>query len=88
MPRTDLYIKVELDLEEKEEPERVANESPADPQNLRRSVRRGIEHQSTGRPEGSALDLCPSGQPDVMYHILVFLIVMAVCYVLARENRE
>ena len=26
MPRTDLYIKVELDLDEKEKPERVANE--------------------------------------------------------------
>ena len=26
MPRTDLYIKVELDLDEKEKPERLANE--------------------------------------------------------------
>jgi hypothetical protein len=26
MPRTDLYVKVELDLEEKEKPERVASE--------------------------------------------------------------
>jgi hypothetical protein len=26
MPRTDLYIKVELDLDEKEKPERVAAE--------------------------------------------------------------
>lgn len=26
MPRTDVYIKVELDVDEKEKPERVANE--------------------------------------------------------------
>jgi hypothetical protein len=26
MPRTDLYIKVELDINEKEHPERLANE--------------------------------------------------------------
>lgn len=26
MPRTDLYIKVELDVDEKEKPERLANE--------------------------------------------------------------
>ena len=26
MPRTDVYLKVELDLEEKESPERVASE--------------------------------------------------------------
>jgi len=26
MPRTDVYIKVELDVNEKEKPERVANE--------------------------------------------------------------
>ena len=26
MPRTDVYIKVELDLDEKEKPDRVANE--------------------------------------------------------------
>jgi hypothetical protein len=26
MPRTDLYVKVELDLDEKEKPERVATE--------------------------------------------------------------
>lgn len=26
MPRMDLYLKVELDLDEKEKPERVANE--------------------------------------------------------------
>jgi len=26
MPRTDLYIKVELDLEENEKPERLAND--------------------------------------------------------------
>ncbi len=26
MPRTDVYIKIELDIDEKEKPERVANE--------------------------------------------------------------
>lgn len=26
MPRTDVYLKIELDLDEKEKPERVANE--------------------------------------------------------------
>lgn len=26
MPRTDLYVKVELDLDEKEKPDRIAND--------------------------------------------------------------
>jgi hypothetical protein len=26
MPRTDLYVKVELDLDDKEKPDRIANE--------------------------------------------------------------